>query len=471
MYHPISICYIYTKVNYNLLIERGSSLFLHAFSVACITCSTDWKGELFIMIKTFEAFAGVGAQRMALELAGIKHEVVGISEIDKFAIKSYEAIHGETKNFGDISKVEVEDLPDFDLFTYSFPCTQISIAGTMDGFERGSGTESSLLWECQRIIEAKRPQFLLMENVKNLVGKKFMPGFQEWIDYLDSIGYTSHWQVLNAKDYGVPQNRERVFMVSALQEDFEYSFPEKQPLQIQLKDVLEEEVDPKYYLKKELQEKFVPLNTVKILDDTYGFDSKTRVYEDTAPTLRAGRQGLKVQMPKAPAKGAAMRGRYVEDGKTEQQLEVRKDNLSNALTTVQKDTLVIQGRLEQKGWQDEMKRIYNPEGISPTLTTMQGGYRQPKIIQRPRGFNKGGMHDISPTITTSSWEQNNILLDSDAVIRKLTPRECWRLMAFSDEAFDKAREAGISDTQLYKQAGNSIVVNVLAEIFHLWFNK
>lgn len=416
------------------------------------------------MIKVFEAFAGVGAQRMALDRAGIEHEVVGISEIDKFAVESYMAIHGETPNYGDISQIQTAELPDFDLFTYSFPCTQISVAGTMDGFDKGSGTASSLLWECQRIIEGKRPRYLLMENVKNLVGKRFMSDFQTWIDYLASIGYTSYWQVLNAKDYGIPQNRERVFMVSALDEGFEYEFPDKEELALQLKDILEDEVDQKYYLKKELQEKFIPSNRVKVLDDTYGFDKKVREYEETAPTLRAGRQGLKVNIPTLEVKGAAMRGCYVEGG-TEQHLEVRKDGLSNALTTVQKDTLVIQGRLEQEGWMDEMKRVYDPVGISPTLTTMQGGYRQPKILQRARGFNKGGEHEISPTITTNSWQQNNVLLAPDAVIRKLTPRECWRLMAFSDEAFDKAREAGISDTQLYKQAGNSIVVNVLTSVF------
>lgn len=416
------------------------------------------------MIKVFEAFAGVGAQRMALERAGIEHEVVGISENNKFAVKSYMAIHGETENYGDISQIQTEELPDFDLFTYSFPCTQISVAGTMDGFDKGSGTESSLLWECQRIIEGKRPRYLLMENVKNLVGERFMPVFQTWIDYLASIGYTNYWQVLNAKDYGIPQNRERVFMVSALDEGFEYEFPDKEELALQLKDILEDEVDQKYYLKKELQEKFIPSNRVKVLDDTYGFDKKVREYEETAPTLRAGRQGLKVNIPTLEVKGAAMRGRYVEGG-TEQHLEVRKDGLSNALTTVQKDTLIIQGRLEQEGWMDEMKRVYDPVGISPTLTTMQGGYRQPKILQRARGFNKGGEHEISPTITTNSWQQNNVLLTPDAVIRKLTPRECWRLMAFSDEDFDKAREAGISDTQLYKQAGNSIVVDVLTRIF------
>ena len=123
------------------------------------------------MLRVFESFAGIGTQRMALKRLGINHEVIGISEIDKFAIKSYEAIHGETKNYGDISKIDPNDLPDFDLFTYSFPCQDISMAGKQKGLKKGSGTRSSLLWECERIIEAKRPKYLLMENVKNLVGK------------------------------------------------------------------------------------------------------------------------------------------------------------------------------------------------------------------------------------------------------------------------------------------------------------
>lgn len=422
------------------------------------------------MLKVFEAFSGVGAQRMALERAGIAHEVVGISEIDQFAVKSYEAIHGATPNFGDISKIKTADLPDFDLFTYSFPCTQISVQGTMAGLAKGSGTSSSLLWECQRIIQDKKPKHLLMENVKNLVGKKFMPDFQEWIDYLSTLGYTSYWQVMNAKDYGIPQNRERVFMVSTLDEDFVFDFPEKQALTTQLRDVLEDEVAEKYHLKKELQDKFVPSKKLKILDDTFGYEAKVREYADYAPTLRSGRQGLKVNQPHETVKGCAMRGRYTENG-TEQRIEIRKDDVVNALTTVQKDSLIIQGRLEQKGWKDEMKRVYDPEGLSPTLTTMQGGYRQPKILQRPRGFNKGGEHDVSPTISAHSWQQNNVLQCSDATIRKLTPRECWRLMAFSDEAFNKAVEAGVSDTQLYRQAGNSIVVTVMEALFKVWLGN
>ena len=166
------------------------------------------------MLKVFESFAGIGTQRMGLERAGIDHEVVGICEIDKFAIDSYQAIHGETKNYGDISKIDPKDLPDFDLFTYSFPCTSISMAGKQKGFKKGSGTQSSLLWECEKVIRAKKPKYLLMENVKNLVANKFKPGFEEWLTALEELGYTNYYSVLNAKDFGIPQNRERVFCVS-----------------------------------------------------------------------------------------------------------------------------------------------------------------------------------------------------------------------------------------------------------------
>lgn len=147
-------------------------------------------------LKVFEAFAGIGTQRMALRNLGIDHEVVAISEIDKFAIKSYEAIHGKVKNLGDITKIEVEDIPDHDLFTYSFPCQDISLAGKLKGLDKNSDTRSSLLWECERIIESKKPKYLLMENVKNLVGKKFKPYFEEWLKVLENLGYSNYWQVL-----------------------------------------------------------------------------------------------------------------------------------------------------------------------------------------------------------------------------------------------------------------------------------
>lgn len=165
------------------------------------------------MIKVFEAFAGVGTQAMALKRIGIDYKVIGISEIDKFALKSYEEIHGKVNNYGDISKIDSDSLPDFDLFTYSFPCQDISMAGKQAGFDRDSGTRSSLLWECERIIRNKRPKYLLMENVKALTFKKNMEGFNTWIKILEDMGYKNYWEILNAKDYGVPQNRESVLCI------------------------------------------------------------------------------------------------------------------------------------------------------------------------------------------------------------------------------------------------------------------
>lgn len=118
------------------------------------------------------------------------------------------------RNFGDITKIEWEQVPDFDLLTYSFPCQDISTAGKQRGFDEGSGSRSSLLWECARAIEVKRPKFLLMENVKALTFKKHKDNFKRWRDTLEALGYSNYWTVLNAKNFGVPQNRERVFMVS-----------------------------------------------------------------------------------------------------------------------------------------------------------------------------------------------------------------------------------------------------------------
>ena len=204
-------------------------------------------------IRVFEAFAGYGSQAMALKRLQhdfpdrIKFEFVGISEIEPYAIAAYNAVHGDTPNFGDISKIDWVQVPDFDLFTYSFPCQDISTAGRQKGFIEGSGSRSSLLWECRRAIEAKRPKFLLMENVKALVQKKFKPEFQRWIDTLANLGYTSFWYVLNAKDFGIPQNRERVFMVSILG-DATFEFPKPFPLEKRLRDVLEENVPEQYYL-------------------------------------------------------------------------------------------------------------------------------------------------------------------------------------------------------------------------------
>src|SRR5699024_521386 len=249
---------------------------------------------------------------------GIEHEVVAISEFDKYADTSYQAIHGETWNMGDITKIDVDDVPDHDLFTYSFPCQDISVAGKGKGFSKDSGTRSGLLWESERIIKAKKPKYLLMENVKNLISKKFMPGFAEWILALEELGYSNYYEVLNAKDFGIPQNRERVFMVSILGEHEPYVFPKPIKLEKRLKDVLEDEVDEKYYLDNERAQQLVA--TITDVKDTNGvIEPEIKQIGNTTPN------------PK-------------------------REN-------------------PQTG------RTYDADGLAPTLNTMQGGNLQPQIVE------------------------------------------------------------------------------------------
>ena len=215
-------------------------------------------GDIMKKIRVFEAFAGYGSQSLALErlkrdFPDFDYELVGISEIDKYAIQAYNALHPNVPNYGDISKIDWSQVPDFDLFTYSSPCQDFSNAGLQKGGTEGSGTRSSLLWECRRAIIAKRPKYLLLENVAALVSQKFLPLFNKWQAELASYGYSNFAEVLNAKDFGVPQNRERIFLVSILGGN-SYHFPKPFKLEKRLKDVLEENVDEKYYLSDKLVE-------------------------------------------------------------------------------------------------------------------------------------------------------------------------------------------------------------------------
>lgn len=219
-------------------------------------------------IKVFTAFSGYDSQCLALDrlkrdYPEFGYELVGWSEIDKYAIKAHDLLFPEDadKNYGDICKIDWTQVPDFDLFTYSFPCQDISSAGLQRGFTEGTGTRSGLLWECRKAIEVKRPKWLLMENVKALVQKKFMPEFQKWLTELEDFGYVNFWKVLNAKDYGVPQNRERVFCMSILREADgsrpSYEFPEPFTLEKRLRDILETDVDESFYLKQEQVDRII----------------------------------------------------------------------------------------------------------------------------------------------------------------------------------------------------------------------
>lgn len=216
------------------------------------------------MIKLFSCFSGIGAFEKALDNLGVKYELVNYCEIDKYASKSYAAIHNveESMNLGDITKVNEKELPkDIDLITYGFPCQDISLAGKQKGLfnEDGTQTRSGLFFEALRIIEETQPRVAIAENVKNLVGKKFNAQFQVVLESLEQAGYNNYWQVLNAKDYGIPQNRERVFIVS-IRKDIDtglFQFPEGFPLELRLKDMLDDEVDEKFYLKTEQMSKIV----------------------------------------------------------------------------------------------------------------------------------------------------------------------------------------------------------------------
>ena len=221
-------------------------------------------------IKVFTAFSGYDSQMMALNRVAERHkgdidfDLIGWSEIDKYAIKAHNLIFPQFKdrNYGDISKIDWDKVPYFDLFTYSSPCQDWSAAGLQRGGQEGSGTRSSLLWECRKAIIAKRPKYLLLENVKNLVSLKFLPYFKKWCRELEDYGYYNYWKVMNSKDYGVPQNRERVFLLSIRNDvdNGDFVFPEEFELSTFLKDVLEENVDDKYYLSEKSISGFLTLN-------------------------------------------------------------------------------------------------------------------------------------------------------------------------------------------------------------------
>ena len=401
------------------------------------------------MLKVIELFSGIGAQRKALENAGIEHEVVAISEIDKYALKVYETLYGETNNMGDITKID--KLPKADLWTYSFPCTDISISGRMHGLEKGSGTHSSLLWEVQRLLEKSKecdelPKYLLLENVKNLVSRRFKPYFDEWLSYLESLGYKNYYQILNAKDYGVPQNRERVFCVSILGDE-DYKFPEKIPLETKLGDLLESDVDDKYFLSEKLITCFCDMKNRNGLVRGLRFRPRGKKDEyawtiTTCPGSRATDTFIIEPVT------CALRGREDEYGKYSQHLETRKDGVTNTITSVQKDNVIIVPQNTKQG--------YALAHVGDGVYTNRAAYKR-GVVQR----------NSIPTLKTSANEIAVVVEDKEELIslRRLTPRECWRLMGWDDKDIDKAFSSGVSDAQLYKMAGNSIVVSCLEGIF------
>lgn len=357
-------------------------------------------------VRLIELFAGIGSQAKALELLGVDFEHWKVCEFDDYAMKSYNAVHNTNFKTSDIqnltaSDLEIKDKDKYEyIMTYSYPCTDISIAGKREGMERNSGTRSSLLWEVERLLKEcgdNKPQILLMENVRECHNGKNAPLFFEWTSFLRSIGYKNFYTDMDAKNYGIPQTRKRCFMLSILDENAYYEFPQACGLSYSVKEFLEDKVDKKYYVKEETalplikkMEKECPSAT--IIDDTYGFDnSEVRYFPDVCPTLRAAKANLKCIV--------AMRGRNSDSlnqtpgASTEQRLEKNKTNCCNTITTVQKDNLIFENKQ----------------------------------------------------------------------LRTLTPKEVWRLFGFEDKDVENASEF-VPDTQLYKQGGNCIVVNCLVAI-------
>jgi len=357
------------------------------------------------MLRIIELFAGIGSQTESLKEIGMQHEVVAISEYDKYASKAYELLHGVVNNLGDIRNID--ELPKADLWTYSFPCTDISLAGAQKGFNKGSNTQSSLIWEVERLLSKAKasdtlPSILLMENVKALVSKKFIKEFETWLRYLESLGYVNKYKVLNAKDYNTPQNRERVFLFSFKSGD-DYQFPQKQELLLKLADLLEDKVDDKYFIT---------------IDRINNFNDMTN------------RNGF-------------IRGLTFKPHEITSPFAYTITTRSGARST---DNFIIVPENTIRGF----KEAEVGDGIYINRPHQKRGVVQKNKIQ---------------TLKTSVNDLGVVVNKDDLIsIRKITPREAWRLMGWKDNRIDLVINE-FSDAQLYKMAGNGIVINVLKALF------
>lgn len=344
---------------------------------------------------------GIGTQEMAILKVWPNIKLKYFSEIDKYAILSNQAIFPSNKNIGDFTQVLFPEYVDF-LFG-STPCQDFSLAGKQKGFQ---GFRGSLTGEFIEFIKRmdKKPKVVGFENVTGLLQYQFKEGYAAFKNEFRELGYKVNEFILNAKDYGIPQNRDRVFLICT-QENYVIKSPKKKKLKLVLKDLLEQNVDEKFYIPKEKTEKLLKeLKGEKFIPREYHscYDMNTREFR---------KQG------------------FVEISST----LCSRDYKSQKCVVIPKNNEILQvGLLETKG-NEQTRRVYDIKGISPTLDTMQGGNRQSKILE-------------------------------NYSIRKLTPLECWRLMGISDENFYKAQAVN-SNSQLYKQAGNGIVVGVLEALF------
>lgn len=416
-------------------------------------------------LKVLELFSGIGACSKALERLGIDFEIVDSVEIDKYAVKSFNAIHNTTFEPQDICKWD-KDI-EVDLIMHGSPCVDFSLAGKQAGGDKGSGTRSSLMYETIRIVEKLKPKYVIWENVKNLLSKKHRHNFDTYLETMESLGYTNYYQVLNAKDHSIPQNRERVFTISILGND-SFTFPPKQELKLKLKDILEDNVDEKYYLSDEQVNKIKYSKFAQDLKDPkcVEVNRKYGIFDTEKQTHQAGsvydKNGL---APTLDTMQGGWRQPCIEE----------KSFVQNKYEKF----------IEEKGYIPEMFNPYNEKevkDVAPTQSTYCGSMTSSATVLIKNNTKQGYLEasdgdgcyiqnidrkrgtvqkEMIPTLKTSP---DIGCVVNDLRIRKLTPRETWRLMGFDDEDFEKAEKVN-SNTQLYKQAGNSIVVNVLEAIF------
>lgn len=361
-------------------------------------------------IRLIELFGGISCQAQALLNLGVDFENYRYCDFDKYACQSHNEIMGTNDNPSDITKWKGEDLGICDtdkycyIMTYSFPCTDLSTAGKMAGMERGSGTRSGLLWEVERLLKEcnELPQVLLMENVPQVHGKKNKVSFDEWCQFLESLGYKNYWKDLNAKDYGVPQSRNRCFMVSLLG-DYSYEFPKPIELKLRLQDLLEDEVDERYFLSDKMVKYIQEKN-----DKWTGNNGNNSVINRDIACTKTTREG----QTRADA----------------------SDYICNNIPNNYKLNQVAQ--IVDKGFTEMTGRVYDSNGLSPTIQTMQGGNRQPKIIRdtyvgrkykefvdkyghipnKFNPYNNAEIKDIAPTQSTqcgSTTSSSAVLLKQE----------------------------------------------------------
>ncbi|AYV74306.1 DNA (cytosine-5-)-methyltransferase [Bacillus sp. PK3-056] len=418
-------------------------------------------------------FSGIGGFEQALNKLG--GTCVMASEIDKYANQSYEILYGHP-TVGDVMKVAAEEVPDHDVLVGGFPCQAFSVAGKRLGFDDTRGT---LFFEIARIAKVKRPKALLLENVKGLISHDKGKTLDTIIQTLADIGYTLDFNVLNSKYFDVPQNRERIFII-AVRDDlieqhpwqiegsnvvakgkrriseiegvktFNFDWPAQEEVATRLRDILEDNVDEKYYLSEEKTAKLVAQ-----LNDGAGLGKDGEL----GTVIDGG--NISPCIDASYAKGIGPSDVAKNRNRRPHMLELEPQML---------------GHIGLKG-HDAIRRVYSTTGVSPTLTTMGGGHREPKIAEEVRACltpereekrQNGPLFkpNDEPAHTINTQDRHGVAYGSYPKyrIRKLTPRECFRLQGFPDSEFDKLVEGGISNSQLYKQAGNAVTVNVISAI-------